>query len=385
MKNITILGSTGSIGQQALEVAAACKNKIKITALAANSNDKLLQEQIEQFKPEIAVLSDKQAADRLIKRYNGKTTILYGEEGLCEAAIQPKADMVLTAMVGFAGLKPTLQAIEHKKDIALANKETLVAAGGIIMPKLKEYGCELIPVDSEHSAIFQSLNGENGKNIHKIHLTASGGPFRGKKKAQLTDVTIADCLKHPNWSMGTKITIDSSTLANKGLEVIEAHWLFAVDYDKINVVVHPQSIIHSMVEYCDGAVIAQLGLPDMRVPIQYAFSWPRRWQADFERVDFVKIGQMTFEQPDTDAFPALQLAFVAGKKGGSVPCVYNAANEQAVNCFINGKIKYLDIAQAIKYAMEKHVKIVNPKLTEIMDADAKARHLVNEFATQKYT
>lgn len=382
MKNITILGSTGSIGRQALEVAAANKDKIKITALAANCNDQLLEQQIDEFKPEIAVLSDKQAVDRLAGRYKGGTKILCGEDGLVEAAIHPKADMVLAAMVGFAGLKPTLHAIEHKKDIALANKETLVAAGSIIMPKIKEYGCRLIPVDSEHSAIFQSLNGENADNVYKIHLTASGGPFRGKKTQQLENVTIDDCLKHPNWSMGTKITIDSSTLANKGLEVIEAYWLFGVDYDKINVVVHPQSIIHSMVEYNDGAVIAQLGLPDMKVPIQYSFSYPDRWQSDFTRVDFFKLAQMTFEQPDPDTFPALQLAFAAGRSGGSMTCTYNAANEQAVNHFINGKIKYLDIAKAIKYAMEKHTVIKNPQLTDIIATDAKTRNIVDEFVLQ---
>lgn len=380
MKNIAILGSTGSIGRQAIAVAAANKDKIKITALAANNNDKLLEEQIQAFEPDLAVLANKAAAERLIKRYQGKTKILTGEDGLIEAAIYSKNDMVLASMVGFAGLKPTLYAIEHKKDIALANKETLVAAGSIIMPKVKDYGVKLLPVDSEHSAIFQSLNGEQNKNIAKIHLTASGGPFRGRKKEQLASVTMQDCLKHPNWSMGTKITIDSSTLANKGLEVIEAYWLFGVDYDKINVVVHPQSIIHSMVEYNDGAIIAQLGLPDMKVPIQYAFSYPDRWHSTFERVDFFKLAQMTFEQPDLETFPALELAFAAGNQGGSMPCAYNAANERAVQYFIEGKIKYLDIAAAINYVMEKYAVIAQPNLTDIIETDRKARELVDEFA-----
>ena len=379
MKNVAVLGSTGSIGNQALDIARANKDKIKIVALAAGSNYRLLHEQIEEFSPKLATLADKDAAERLRKIYNGPTKILAGEDALCEISTHRDADMVLAAMVGFSGVLPTIAAIESKKDIALANKETLVAAGSIIIPKVKEYGVKLLPVDSEHSAIFQSLEGQDRKNIKKILLTASGGPFRGKSTEQLKSVKIADCLKHPNWSMGTKITIDSSTLANKGLEVIEAYWLFGIGYDNIEVVVHPQSIIHSMVEYTDGAVIAQLGLPDMKVPIQYAFSYPSRWASDFDKVDFFKLAQMTFEKPDTDTFPALALAFDAGRLGGDMPCVYNAANEQAVSNFIDNKITYLDIPKVIKYAMDKHTVKQNPSLADIIDSDQKARTWVDDF------
>ncbi len=379
MKNITILGSTGSIGRQALEVAAASADKIKIRALAAHSNDVLLEEQIEKCRPDLAVLADDAAVARLRARYTGKTKILSGVEGLIEAAVYEQTDTVLAAMVGFAGLKPTLAAIERGKNIALANKETLVAAGSIIMPAAKKNGIYLLPVDSEHSAIFQSLNGEGNKNIRKIMLTASGGPFRGRSREELHDVTLADCLKHPNWSMGQKITIDSSTLANKGLEVIEAHWLFDVGYDNIEVVVHKESIIHSMVEYIDGAVIAQLGLPDMRLPIQYAFSWPDRWPVNFGQLDFFKLGQMNFAKPDTENFPALALAFIAGKTAGTMPAVYNAANEEAVYSFIAGKAKYLDIPSAIEYAMTKHGTVKEPALDDIEAADAEGRALAREY------
>lgn len=379
MKNIAILGSTGSIGTQALAVASAHKDKISIKVLAAHSNYKLLEKQIEEFEPDIAVLVDKNAAEYLANRYSGKTKILVGEEGLLEAAIYEKVDTVLTSMVGFAGLKPTLVAIEHGKDIALANKETLVAAGSIIIPAIKKYNCALLPVDSEHSAIFQSLNGEKKKNIGKLILTASGGPFRGKKIEDLKNIKVEDCLKHPNWSMGAKITIDSSTLANKGLEVIEARWLFNVDYDKIEVVVHPQSIIHSMVEYIDSSIIAQLGLPDMKLPIQYAFSYPERWTMDTPRLNFFDLAKMTFEQPDLRTFPALELAFTAGKTDGTMPCVYNAANEQAVNDFMQGKITYLDIPKVIEFVMSKHKTINTPSLEDIIEADKEARKIANEY------
>lgn len=379
MKNIAILGSTGSIGTQALAVASAHKDKISIKVLAAHSNYKLLEKQIEEFEPDIAVLVDKNAAEYLANRYSSKTKILVGEEGLLEAAIYEKVDTVLTSMVGFAGLKPTLVAIEHGKDIALANKETLVAAGSIIIPAIKKYNCALLPVDSEHSAIFQSLNGEKKKNIGKLILTASGGPFRGKKIEDLKNIKVEDCLKHPNWSMGAKITIDSSTLANKGLEVIEARWLFNVDYDKIEVVVHPQSIIHSMVEYIDGSIIAQLGLPDMKLPIQYAFSYPERWTMDTPRLNFFDLAKMTFEQPDLKTFPALELAFTAGKTDGTMPCVYNAANEQAVNDFMQGKITYLDIPKVIEFVMSKHKTINTPSLEDIIEADKEARKIANEY------
>ena len=379
MKNIAILGSTGSIGKQALEVATANKDKFRVKVLTANENDKLLEEQINLFSPDIAVLVNEKAAERLLSRYKGKTKILSGELGMIEAAMYENVDTVLTSMVGIAGLKPTLAAITKGKNIALANKETLVAAGNIIMPAIKKHNVSLLPVDSEHSAIFQALQGNYSNNIHLIHLTASGGPFRGKKKKDLENVSIADCLKHPNWSMGAKITIDSSTLANKGLEVIEAHWLFDVEYDKINVVVHPESIVHSMIEYTDGSIIAQMGLPDMKVPIQYAFSYPDRWGYEENRLDFFELAKITFEKPDIDTFSALTLAFEAGIAGGTMPCVYNGANEEAVNAFLNGRIKYLDIPAAIEYAMLGHTVINDPDLETIIDADRFSRESVLKF------
>ena len=381
MKNISILGSTGSIGTQALEVIAANSDRYNVTALAAYQNERLLVEQIEYFKPEMAVLIDKAAADRLIKRYQGKTRILAGEEGLLEAAVCPQADTVLTALVGFAGLKPTVAAIKAKKNIALANKETLVAAGELVMALAKQYAVAILPVDSEHSAIFQCLNGENRQQIQRIIVTASGGPFRGRTAAEMRQVTVADCLKHPNWSMGKKITIDSATLANKGLEVIEAKWLFGVDYDRIDVCVHPQSIVHSLVEFIDGSVMAQLGMPDMRLPIQYALSYPERLSADFSRLDLTKLSALTFTEPDTLNFPALQLAYCAGKKGGTMPCVFNAANEIAVYAFLQGKIRFLDIAQVIRYTMEKHTLQTAPDLEQIQTADAWARQTALQAAT----
>ena len=288
MKYISILGSTGSIGRQTLEVISCNKDKFTVVALVANSNIKLLEEQIDRYSPELAVVVDEVAGDMLKKKYNGATKILTGEEGLIQAAVYDKADIVVTSLVGFAGLKPTIAAIKAKKDIALANKETLVAAGELVMNLAKENNVKILPVDSEHSAIFQCLQGEESSKIEKIILTASGGPFRGKTVAELKNVTLEQCLKHPNWSMGQKITVDSATLANKGLEVIEAKWLYDVEYKQIEVVVHPQSIIHSMVEFVDGAIIAQMGLPDMKLPIQYALTYPQREQADFPKFSFTE-------------------------------------------------------------------------------------------------
>lgn len=373
MKHITILGSTGSIGTQALAVIAANSDKYKVTALAAYQNEQLLKEQIEYFKPKLAVLIDKQAADRLVASYRGQTQIVAGEEGLLEAAAFHQTDTVLTSLVGFAGLKPTIAAIKAKKNIALANKETLVAAGQLVMALAKEYNVSIYPVDSEHSAIFQCLQGENKKHIGRIILTASGGPFRGRTTKELSHVTIEDCLKHPNWSMGRKITIDSATLANKGLEVIEAKWLFGVDYDQIDVCVHPQSIIHSMVEFIDGSVMAQLGMPDMRLPIQYALAYPERIPSDFPRLDLTALSALTFTKPDTETFPALKLAYVAGNKGGTMPCIFNAANEVAVYAFLHDKIGFLDIPQIISYTMEKHSLVTTPDLEQIHAADTWAR------------
>lgn len=373
MKNISLLGSTGSIGRQTLEVVAANPDKLKIRAIAAHTSDELLEEQIKMCQPDIAVLSDKEAAARLCKRYHGKTEILAGEEGLLAAATYDGADTVLASMVGYAGLRPTMAAIECGKDIALANKETLVAAGSLVMQAVAEHKVSLTPVDSEHSAIFQSLRGGKENEVKRLLITASGGPFRGKKRSELENVTLAQCLNHPNWSMGRKITVDSSTLANKGLEVIEAHWLFNMPYDKIDVVVHPQSIVHSLVEFCDGSVIAQLGEPDMRLPIQYALSWPKRFDYIFEQLDLVKAGTLTFEEPDTEAFPSLKIAVECGKAGGTLSCVFNAANEEAVYAFLADKIKYLDIPYITAKVTEQHKNILQPCIEDIEVADAAAR------------
>lgn len=373
MKHISLLGSTGSIGKQTLEVVAANPDKLKVRALAAHRSDELLEQQIRQFEPDIAVLSDKDAAARLAARYHGKTKILAGDEGLLAAATYDGADTVLASMVGYAGLRPTLAAIECGKNIALANKETLVAAGSLVMAAVRKHGVSLTPVDSEHSAIFQSLRGGAEKEIKRLIVTASGGPFRGKKRSELENVTLAQCLKHPNWSMGPKVTLDSSTLANKGLEVMEAHWLFDMPYDKIDVVVHPQSIVHSLVEFCDGSVIAQLGEPDMRLPIQYALSWPDRFDYSFEQLDLVKAASLTFEAPDLEAFPSLKIAVDCGKAGGTLPCAFNAANEEAVNAFLHDKIKYLDIPYITAAVTQAHDNVAEPQIEDIEQTDAWAR------------
>lgn len=373
MKHISLLGSTGSIGKQTLEVVAANPDKLKVRALAAHRSDELLEQQIRQFEPDIAVLSDKDAAARLAARYHGRTKILAGDEGLLAAATYEGADTVLASMVGYAGLRPTLAAIECGKNIALANKETLVAAGSLVMAAVCKHGVSLTPVDSEHSAIFQSLRGGAEKEVKRLIVTASGGPFRGKKRSELENVTLAQCLKHPNWSMGPKVTLDSSTLANKGLEVMEAHWLFDMPYDKIDVVVHPQSIVHSLVEFCDGSVIAQLGEPDMRLPIQYALSWPDRFDYSFEQLDLVKAASLTFEAPDLEAFPSLKIAVDCGKAGGTLPCAFNAANEEAVNAFLHDKIKYLDIPYITAAVTQAHDNVAAPQIEDIEQADAWAR------------
>ena len=373
MKNITLLGSTGSIGRQTVEVALANPDKIKIKALVAHKSDELLEEQIKVLQPDLAVLSDKEAAARLAKRYHGKTELLAGDEGVLAAATYSGADTVLASMVGYAGLRPTLAAINCGKHIALANKETLVAAGSIVMQAVADKGVHLTPVDSEHSAIFQALRGGKASEVKRLLITASGGPFRGKKRSELENVTLAQCLNHPNWSMGKKVALDSSTLANKGLEVMEAHWLFNMPYDKIAVVVHPQSIVHSLVEFCDGSVIAQMGDPDMRLPIQYALSWPERYPYAFDQLDLVKYGSLTFEAPDLEAFPSLKIAIDCGKAGGTLPCAFNAANEEAVNAFLEGKIKYLDIPYITATVTQKHASVAAPTIEDIEAADAAAR------------
>lgn len=373
MKNITLLGSTGSIGRQTVEVALANPDKIKIKALVAHKSDELLEEQIKVLQPDLAVLSDKEAAARLASRYHGRTEILTGEEGVLAAATYAGSDTVLASMVGYAGLRPTLAAINCGKNIALANKETLVAAGSIVMQAVADKGVSLTPVDSEHSAIFQALRGGRENEVKRLIITASGGPFRGKKRSELENVTLAQCLNHPNWSMGKKVTLDSSTLANKGLEVMEAHWLFNMPYEKIAVVVHPQSIVHSLVEFCDGSVIAQMGDPDMRLPIQYALSWPERYPYAFDQLDLVKYGTLTFEAPDLEAFPSLAIAIECGKAGGTLPCAFNAANEEAVNAFLEGKIKYLDIPYITASVTQAHHNVLVPTLEDIEAADAAAR------------
>ncbi len=369
MKQIAVLGSTGSIGTQTLEIVRN-HPELKVVALAAGSSVELMEKQVREFKPLIACMWKEEAAADLRQRVQDlDVKIVAGMDGLLEIAVMEQSDILVTAIVGMIGIRPTIAAIEAGKDIALANKETLVTAGHIIMPLARKYGVSILPVDSEHSAIFQSLNGEPAGRISKILLTASGGPFRGKTRAELADMQVEDALKHPNWAMGQKITIDSSTLVNKGLEVMEAKWLFDVDLDRIQVVVHPQSIIHSMVEYEDGAIIAQLGLPDMKLPIQYALFYPDRVPMAGNRVDFFALGQMTFEKPDTENFPGLALAFRAAECGGSMPTVYNAANEKAVSLFLQRKISYLRITDLIAEAMAQHTNISNPDVEQILAAE----------------
>lgn len=369
MKKIAILGSTGSIGTQTLEVARE-NGDIQVLGLAAGNNIKLLETQIREFKPRlVAVWKEEKAKElrELVKDLEVK--VVYGMEGLLEVARMEETEILVTAIVGMIGIRPTIEAIKAGKDIALANKETLVTAGHIIMPLAKEHKVSILPVDSEHSAIFQSLQGNQRGELHKILLTASGGPFRGKKREDLVNIQVEDALKHPNWEMGRKITIDSSTLVNKGLEVIEAKWLFDVDIEQIQVVVHPQSIIHSMVEYVDGAIIAELGTPDMKLPIQYALYYPERRFLPGERVDFYTLSQLTFEKPDLDTFYGLRLAFEAGKAGGSLPTVYNAANELAVSKFLERKIGYLQIPEIIETCMAAHKNILNPSVEEILQTE----------------
>ncbi|XOQ26671.1 MAG: 1-deoxy-D-xylulose-5-phosphate reductoisomerase [Mitsuokella multacida] len=373
MKNIAVLGSTGSIGTQTLAVVRSHPELFHISVLAANSSDELLEQQIREFDPELAVLSDEKAYARLKERYHGRTKLAGGRQAFIDAAAYPDVDTVVTSMMGFAGLEPTMKALDAKKNIALANKETLVVAGEIVMRRAKEQGVAILPVDSEHCAFFQCLQGEKRETIEKLLLTCSGGPFRGKKREELIGATKAQVLAHPTWNMGQKITVDSASLVNKGLEVIEAKWLYGVSYDQIQVVVHPQSIIHSMVEFVDGSVIAQLGCPDMKLPIQYALTYPTRQPSDFERLDFWKLKDLTFERPDTETFKGLRFAYEAGKMGGSMPCVFNAANEVAVGAFLKGQIHFLDIYDIIESAMMKRECVLSPTLEELFEEDRWAR------------
>ena len=369
MKKIAILGSTGSIGTQTLEVVQANKD-IEVTALAAGSNIDLLEKQIREFSPKIAAVWNEEKAKELKDRVRDlDIRVESGMDGLLAVATELGAEIVVTAVVGMIGIRPTIAAMNAGKDIALANKETLVTAGHIIMSLAKEKHVRILPVDSEHSAIFQSLNGETGNKIHKILLTASGGPFRGWTREQMKGVQVEDALKHPNWTMGRKITIDSSTMVNKGLEVMEARWLFGVEMDQVQVVVQPQSVIHSMVEYEDGAVIAQLGTPDMKLPIQYALYYPERRFLAGDRLDFAKLAQITFEAPDFENFHGLSLAYKAGRRGGTLPTVFNAANERAVQKFLDREIGYLTITDMIEAAMEHHTVKENPTVEEILAAE----------------
>lgn len=366
MKKIAILGSTGSIGTQTLDVVRANKD-IEVLGISAGRNIEKLEEQIREFSPKLAVVWDEKAAEDLAQKIQDTDTkVVSGMDGLLELAAMPETEILVTAIVGMLGICPTIEAIRAGKDIALANKETLVTAGHLIMPMAKEYGVKILPVDSEHSAIFQALNGEDSKEIHKLLITASGGPFRGRKRDDLEKVTLEDTLKHPNWVMGQKITVDSATLVNKGLEVMEAKWLFGVDLDHIQVVVQPQSVIHSMVEFEDGGIIAQLGTPDMRLPIQYALYYPHRRYLAGDRLDFAKLGQITFEEPDMETFLGLPMAIRASREGGSMPTVFNAANELAVKKFLHREIRFLDIYDIIGQAMERHKKIEYPKLEDIL-------------------
>lgn len=372
MKKIAILGSTGSIGTQTLEVVEN-QGDIEVTALAAGSNIRLLEEQIRKFRPKIACVFEEEKAKELKRSVRDlPVRVVSGMEGLIEAAVEETSEIVVTAVVGMIGIRPTIAAMEAGKDIALANKETLVTAGHIIMPLAKKMGVRILPVDSEHSAIFQCLNGENKGSVHKILLTASGGPFRGKTREDLKNVKVEDALNHPNWAMGRKITIDSSTMVNKGLEVMEAKWLFGVKMDQVQVVIQPKSIIHSMVEFEDGAVMAQMGTPDMKLPIQYALYYPERRYLKGDRLDFWSIGQINFEKPDLVNFPGLKLAYEAGCAGGTLPTVFNAANEKAVAKFMNREITYLTITDMIEGAMNGHTVKENPTVEEILEAEAAA-------------
>ena len=378
MKKIAILGSTGSIGTQTLEIVRT-NGDLEVTALAAGNNIDLLEKQIREFKPKLAAVWKEERANELKDKINDlDVKVVSGMDGLLEVARQPESEILVTAIVGMIGILPTIEAINAGKDIALANKETLVTAGHIIMPLAKEKGVSILPVDSEHSAIFQSLQGGQQKALHKILLTASGGPFRGKKLEDLANIQVEDALKHPNWAMGRKITIDSSTMVNKGLEVIEAKWLFGVDVDQIQVVVHPQSIVHSAVEYDDGAVIAQLGLPDMKLPIQYALVYPERRPMRAPFMDLFAIHQLTFEAPDTETFPGLALAYRAAREGGSMPTVFNAANEMAVKLLLQKKIRFVQIPEILEMAMEHHHTIENPDVVQILQAEAETYEQIRQ-------
>jgi 1-deoxy-D-xylulose-5-phosphate reductoisomerase len=381
MKKILILGSTGSIGVNTLEVVRVFREEFEIAGLTANSNIHLLKKQIDEFRPKTVVAGDKEKASELKRMIGSDCEILSGDEGLLDIAGRDNYDILVSSLVGFVGLAPTLEAIRQKKRIALANKETLVTAGEIVIELCKKFGAELIPIDSEHSAIFQCLKGENSKEIGKIILTASGGPFLNRSKSEFENVTIADALNHPKWKMGSKITIDSATMMNKGLEVIEAFWLFNIPKEKIEVIIHPQSVIHSMVEFSDGSIKAQMSTPDMKLPIIYALSFPKRFSFDAVKTDFRKINELTFFEPDFDKFTCLKMAYDVIREGGTSPCILNAANEVAVGEFLSGRIKFSRIPDLIEDALNTIDKTYNPDLETIFDCDFKTR----DYLTKKYS
>jgi 1-deoxy-D-xylulose-5-phosphate reductoisomerase len=379
MKQITILGSTGSIGTQTLEIVEKNPDLFSVSCLTANTNWELLAEQALKFRPSVVAIGESGRVPMLRDALKSENiTVLSGDDGIREAAMVD-ADAVVVALVGISGLVPTLAAIQSGKEIALANKETLVVGGELVMKKARENNVPILPIDSEHSAIFQCLNGENRQDVRKIYLTSSGGPFRKLSLEEIRNKTAADALKHPTWDMGKKVTIDSSTLMNKGFEVIEARWLFDIEPEQIEVIVHPQSIIHSMVEFIDGSIIAQLSLPDMRIPIQYALSYPKRLEADFVTTDFAKIGSLTFEPPRTEEFPCLKYAFEAIKTGGTMPAVLNGANEIAVSLFLQDKIRFMDIPGTIRQVMDNHQPVMNPELEDLLEADRYARNKACEL------
>lgn len=379
MKNIAILGSTGSIGRSSLEVIQAFPDQFRATYLTTNRNIGLLDEQIRRFSPKGVVVLDHDAAAALSGSLGGTTEILAGEKGLLEIVRRDDVDLVVSSLVGFAGLRPTIEAIKHRKTIALANKEALVVAGEIITGLVREYGVNLIPIDSEHSAIMQCLAGEDPVTVRRLILTASGGPFYNRKKEDFCSITVDEALNHPNWKMGNKITIDSATLMNKGLEVIEARWLFQILPEKIDVVVHPQSIIHSMVEFIDGSVKAQLGIPDMKIPIQYALTYPRRFPSEWKRLNFSALREMTFFEPDMNKFECLSLAFEAISRGGSAPAIVNAANEVAVDLFLHRKLSFPDIPRLVRTALDRQHIVDHPELPHIFEADRLTRAMMLEY------
>lgn len=384
MKKVLILGSTGSIGVNTLNVLRNFPGKFKVAALTVNTRIDLLEPQIEEFKPEVAVVRDKSAAFELNKRVGSKCRILWGDEGLTETAAVLDYDIFVGAMVGFSGLAPALEAIKRGKRIALANKETLVVAGELVTNLCRKHSAKLIPIDSEHSAIFQCFEGENPENVEKLILTASGGPFLNKSKEDLSDVSVKEALNHPRWRMGNKITIDSASMMNKGLEIIEAHWLFNMPKDKIEIVIHPQSIVHSLVQFVDGSIKAQLGLPDMKLPIQYALTYPERMKNNFERTKLPDIGKLTFSNPDFEKFECLKLAYYALDAGGTAPCILNAANELAVEKFLNGKLKFSRIPQLITRALEKIENHREPDIKTIFECDKRTREYVSGLINKSF-